>query len=194
MIDFKLTRLFGSLSALALISACTSAPIDPMVDSKPAMTGTAAIPPALPRTGAAGAAGTSGMGMAPAGAVGGLPAAAAALAATSQRQRSVYFAFDNYAIEPTYQDMLAQHAKVLVAESSVTIRVEGHADDRGSAEYNLALGQRRAEAVKRALNILGVPDAQMLATSWGEEKPQADGESEQAWARNRFAELVYPVK
>ncbi|MDQ2778658.1 MAG: peptidoglycan-associated lipoprotein Pal, partial [Pseudomonadota bacterium] len=126
------------------------------------------------------------------GAVGGLPAAAAALAANSQRQRSVYFEFDNYSIEPTYQDMLAQHAKVLVAEPSVSIRIEGHADDRGSAEYNLALGQRRADAVKRALNILGVPDQQLRATSWGEEKPQEAGENESAWARNRFAELVYP--
>lgn len=192
MMESKLHRLLGSFSVLALVSACSSTPIDVPPEPKAAMTDTVAIPPAQPRTGVAGAAGSSGVGMAQGGRVGGLSAAAAALAATSQQQRSVYFDFDNYAIDPTYQDMLAQHAKVLVAEPSVSIRIEGHADDRGSAEYNLALGQRRAEAVKRALNILGVPDQQLRATSWGEEKPQATGEDESAWARNRFAELVYP--
>lgn len=125
------------------------------------------------------------------GSTSGLPAAAAALAAGTPRQRSVYFDFDNFTIDPADQRMLAEHAKVLVAEPSVSVRLEGHADDRGSKEYNLALGQRRAEAVKRALSILGVRDQQMRATSWGEEKPQAAGDTEYAWSRNRRAEVVY---
>ncbi|MEO5732421.1 MAG: peptidoglycan-associated lipoprotein Pal [Rubrivivax sp.] len=181
---------FGALLGMALLAACSSAPIEPPAASVtgPGAGGSGAIPAAPERTGAA----TAGMTPAQTGnSVGGLPAAAAALAAGTPRERSVYFDFDNFTIDPADQRMLAQHAKVLVAEPTVSVRLEGHADDRGSKEYNLALGQRRAEAVKRALSILGVREQQMRATSWGEEKPQAAGESEYAWSRNRRAEIVY---
>ncbi len=183
--------MLGALAAMALIAACSSAPIEPTTGSgsaMPASDGRAGISPAAPRTGAAGADATSAQ---DAGSMTGLPAAAAALAAGTPRERSVYFDFDSFTIDPAAQRMLTKHAKVLVAEPSVSVRLEGHADDRGSAEYNLALGQRRAEAVKRALSILGVPDQQMRATSWGEEKPQVAEENEYAWSRNRRAEIVY---
>lgn len=184
-------RFCGVWATVALMAACSSTPIDPTAAAgggSAATDGRAGIPPAPPRTGAAGADGTSAQS---GGSVSGLPAAAAALAAGTPRERSVYFEFDSFTLSPEAQRMLAAHAKVLVAEPSVSVRLEGHADDRGSAEYNLALGQRRAEAVKRALGILGVPEQQMRATSWGEEKPEVGEETEYAYSRNRRAEIVY---
>jgi peptidoglycan-associated lipoprotein len=74
------------------------------------------------------------------------------------------------------------------------VRVEGNTDERGSAEYNLALGQRRAQAVVSALKVYGVRDTQMEAISWGEEKPRAEGHDEAAWSQNRRADVVYPPK
>jgi peptidoglycan-associated lipoprotein len=76
----------------------------------------------------------------------------------------------------------------------VSIRVEGNTDERGSSEYNLALGQKRAAAVVEALKVYGATDAQMEAVSWGREKPKAEGHDEAAWAQNRRVDLAYPAK
>lgn len=178
------------LAAAALLAACSSAPIEPTAAPAQSAVAKPAAPSVAPNAGAT----TAGTPAASGGSASALPPAAAALAALTPRQRSVYFDFDDFTIDPADQRMLAQHAKVLVAEPGVNVRLEGHADDRGSAEYNLALGQRRAEAVKRALAILGVRESQMQATSWGEEKPAVAGENEYAWSRNRRAEIVYPQK
>ena len=184
-------RTLIALSAAAVLAACSSAPIEPpAAPVKPVVVKT----PTGPQGGSGAGAASTGVAGATAGGAMSLPAAAAALAAGTPRQRSVYFDFDNFTIDPADQRMLAQHAKVLNAYPTVNVRLEGHADDRGSSEYNLALGQRRAEAVKRALAILGVRENQMQATSWGEEKPVAAGENEYAWSRNRRAEIVYPTK
>ena len=78
------------------------------------------------------------------------------------------------------------------SKPTLTVKIEGNADERGSAEYNLALGQKRAEAVLKALKIYGVKDAQMEAISWGRERPKATGHDEAAWAQNRRVDLVYP--
>jgi peptidoglycan-associated lipoprotein len=103
----------------------------------------------------------------------------------------VFFEYDSNEITPTAAEILQLKAAVLQANPGIRLRVEGHADQRGSTEYNLALGQRRAEAVRRAFNLLGVADAQLEAVSFGKEKPAVPGMDENAWAQNRRAEIVY---
>ncbi|BBO99954.1 peptidoglycan-associated lipoprotein Pal [Sulfuriferula nivalis] len=106
-------------------------------------------------------------------------------------KRNVYFDFDKYAVKSEYTPMIEAHAAYLVSHKDVKVTVQGNTDDRGSREYNLALGQRRADAVRKAMNLLNVPEAQMEAVSFGEEKPKAAGEDEAAWAQNRRADIVY---
>lgn len=104
---------------------------------------------------------------------------------------SVYFDFDKYVVKPEYQNVIENNANYLKADPRRHAVVEGNTDDRGSAEYNLALGQRRAEAVVRALELLGVKDSQLEAISYGKEKPKAQGTSEEARAENRRADIAY---
>ena len=105
--------------------------------------------------------------------------------------RIVYFDYDSYVIKPEFQQLIEAHARFLKANGQRKIVVEGHTDERGGREYNIALGQRRSEAVRRALTLLGVPDAQIEAVSLGEEKPAIPGADEAAWAQNRRAEIAY---
>ncbi len=105
--------------------------------------------------------------------------------------RIIYFDFDSFIVKPEYQSVLEGHSRYLKASSARKVMLEGHTDERGGREYNLALGQKRAEAVRRSLALLGVPDAQMEAVSYGEEKPAAQGHSESAFAQNRRVELYY---
>lgn len=107
------------------------------------------------------------------------------------RERLVYFDFDSYLLDAADQALVERHARYLVTAAPLSVRIEGHADERGGAEYNLALGQRRAEAVRRAMSLLGVDAARIEATSWGEERPQHPGHDEAAWTQNRRAEIVY---
>jgi len=109
-------------------------------------------------------------------------------------ERSVYFDFDDFTVKQNYTALVERHGKFLAASPKVAIKIEGNADERGGSEYNLALGQKRAEAVLRALKIYGVKDSQVEATSWGESRPRATGHDEAAWAQNRRAELQYPAK
>ncbi len=106
-------------------------------------------------------------------------------------KRSIYFDFDQYVVKPAYRAIAEAHAKYLVSHPEASIRIEGNADDRGSREYNLSLGQKRAVAVKQAVNVLGVPNKQIETISYGEEKPKAAGEDEASWAENRRADIVY---
>jgi peptidoglycan-associated lipoprotein len=106
-------------------------------------------------------------------------------------KRSVYFDYDSFEIKPEFQTLLEAHAKFLRDNRARKIALEGNADERGSREYNLALGQKRAEAVRRALTLLGVNESQLEAVSFGEEKPRALGHDEAAWAENRRADLRY---
>lgn len=103
----------------------------------------------------------------------------------------IYFDFDSFAIKPEFQSAIDAHAKYMAANKSRKMAIEGHTDERGGREYNLALGQKRAEAVRRALGLLGVTDAQVEAVSFGKEKPAAAGGSEDAMAQNRRAEINY---
>lgn len=108
------------------------------------------------------------------------------------RERSVYFAFDDSNVAPEHMPLVERHAKYLAANASVAVRIEGHSDERGGPEYNLALGQRRAEAVARALRLFGVTGSRVEAVSYGEERPQAFGHTETAWTQNRRADIGYP--
>lgn len=106
-------------------------------------------------------------------------------------QRSVYFDYNSFDVKPEFQSTLEAHAKFLRENTNRRVSLEGHADERGSREYNLALGQKRAEAVRRALTLLGVSDKQLEAVSFGEEKPRGLGHDEASWAENRRADLRY---
>jgi peptidoglycan-associated lipoprotein len=103
----------------------------------------------------------------------------------------ILFDFDSYVIKPEYQSVVDAHARFLTASKSRKLAIEGHTDESGGREYNLALGQKRAEAVRRALGLLGVADAQVEAVSFGEEKPADAASNEAAYAKNRRAELNY---
>ncbi|MGJ3700136.1 MULTISPECIES: peptidoglycan-associated lipoprotein Pal [Variovorax] len=106
-------------------------------------------------------------------------------------ERIVYFDYDSYTVKPEFQALIDGHARFLKANQQRRVSIEGHTDDRGGREYNLALGQKRSEAVRRALTLLGVNDAQIEAVSFGKEKPAVQGSGEEAWAQNRRAEIRY---
>lgn len=106
-------------------------------------------------------------------------------------QRSIYFDFDTDTVKDEYRSVVTAHAHYLVVNRSAKITLQGNTDERGSREYNLALGQRRANAVKKMLTLLGVNPSQVNVTSFGEEKPRANGHDETAWAQNRRADIVY---
>lgn len=103
---------------------------------------------------------------------------------------SVFFDYNAFVVKPEYMAQLKQDYELLKQNPKLAVRVEGNADERGSAEYNLALGQKRAEAVKRALIIMGVPESQLEAISYGSEKPRATCHEEQCWAQNRRVDLA----
>lgn len=106
-------------------------------------------------------------------------------------KKVVYFDFDTAEIRPEYVDTLRAHAEYLVNTPSARLVIEGHCDERGSREYNIALGERRADSVKRFLEAEGVSPVQLETVSYGEERPVDLGHNEEAWAKNRRAELVY---
>jgi len=106
-------------------------------------------------------------------------------------KRVVYFDFDSSEIKGEGTDIVAAHAKYLAANPSTRVRLEGHTDERGSREYNIGLGERRAQAVRRALLLQGGSDAQISTVSYGEERPAVPGHDEAAWAKNRRVEIVY---
>lgn len=105
--------------------------------------------------------------------------------------RIVYFDYDSFVIKPEFQALIESHARFLKSASGRKVVIEGHTDERGGREYNLALGQKRSEAVRRALGLLGVTDSQVEAVSFGKEKPAAAGSTEAALAQNRRAEIAY---
>ncbi len=108
-----------------------------------------------------------------------------------RESQTVFFAFDNATVSGDYEEMLAAHAAYLSKDSSISVKIEGHADERGTPEYNIALGERRAEAVSKYLQAMGVQADQIQVMSYGEEKPLVLGQSETAYAKNRRAVIVY---
>lgn len=107
-------------------------------------------------------------------------------------QRSIFFDYDSFVVKDQYRPTVEAHARYLTTNKARRIVIQGNTDERGSREYNLALGQKRAEAVRRSLSLLGVPESQMEAVSLGEEKPRATGTDEASLAENRRADIVYP--
>jgi peptidoglycan-associated lipoprotein len=105
--------------------------------------------------------------------------------------RSVYFDFDKYVVREDGKPVVENHSQYLSKNKARSILIQGNTDERGGAEYNLALGQKRAEAVRKAMTTLGVPESQVEAVSLGKEKPKATGSNEEAWAQNRRADIVY---
>ena len=120
-----------------------------------------------------------------------IDASDASVSGPANTARIVYFDFDSYVVKPEFQSAIEAHAKYLSANKSRKMAIEGHTDERGGREYNLALGQKRAEAVRRGLGLLGVTDSQIEAVSFGKEKPAAAGSDEESMAKNRRAEINY---
>jgi peptidoglycan-associated lipoprotein len=105
--------------------------------------------------------------------------------------RVVYFDYDSFAIRSEFQSVIDAHARYIKSDKNRKVAIEGHTDERGGREYNIALGQKRAEAVRRALTLLGVAESQIEAVSFGKEKPAAVGSTEAALEKNRRAEISY---
>jgi peptidoglycan-associated lipoprotein len=174
-----MSRLFLVLAAAALVSACgSSVKLDaPKVEDRSTPTSSA---PSAP------------VNRAPAQPVASVKAETPASSVVAAPDtRVIYFDFDSYTVRPEFQSVLEAHARFMKADNTKKVNLEGHADERGGREYNLALGQRRSEAVLRALTLLGASDAQLDAVSFGEEKPAVNGSTEDAYSKNRRVEITY---
>jgi len=106
-------------------------------------------------------------------------------------KRSVYFDYDSYEVKSEYKDLVTAHAKFLAENRQFKMLIQGNTDERGSREYNLALGQKRADAIRKMLSLLGVSEGQLESVSLGEEKPKNEGHNESAWAENRRGDMLY---
>ena len=106
-------------------------------------------------------------------------------------KRCVYFDYDKYEVREEYKDLVTAHAKFLADNRQFKMLIQGNTDDRGSREYNLALGQKRADAIKKMLTLLGAREDQVESVSLGEEKPKNEGQNEAAWAENRRSDMLY---
>lgn len=106
-------------------------------------------------------------------------------------KRSIYYDFDSSAVKDEYKPLVEAHAKYLIAHPNAKVTLQGNTDERGSREYNLALGQRRADSVKQFMIVLGVPSSQIATVSFGEEKPKATCHDESCWKQNRRTDIVY---
>jgi peptidoglycan-associated lipoprotein len=179
-------RVFLAVALVAALAGCASgvALDDVPVDDKQA---TAVGPGGATPPGGSGPSAGGTTRVAPVDAVPGGPN----LAPPNNVPRVVYFDYDSNVIRPEFQPVIEAHARFLKANGTRHVVIEGHTDERGGREYNLALGQRRSEAVRRALELLGVQNAQVEAVSFGKEKPAVPGSDESAFSRNRRAEIAY---
>ena len=167
------------LSSVALMSACSSVKLDdkPVVEDRTTSTSPTPLSPDSRTVQPLNAgSGTSDPLMDPNGTL---------------AKRSVYFDYDSYSLREDGKPVITAHAQYLSKSQGRKVIIQGNTDERGGREYNLALGQKRAEAVRRSLAAIGVPDSQMEAVSLGKEKPKATGSDEAAWAENRRADIVY---
>ncbi|MBI5719376.1 MAG: OmpA family protein [Burkholderiales bacterium] len=178
---FRGRLVLGLAAGLALVACSSPPPQAPTAAAQPVSTAPppppVAPPQAMSANPAAVAPNDANRGAA-------LPSASAA-----PGEASIFFAFDEYVIASEYLPTIEKLGRYLSAAPAAVLRVEGHADERGSHEYNLALGQKRAEAVVRALRTYGVRDNQVEAVSFGEERPRAEGHEEASWSQNRRADL-----
>jgi len=175
MFALKTSTTFLALVAAGLMAGCASG----VKLDKPAPVETRNVTPAD---------GTQGQGGAES-QVANVDLGKGAAGAASNMPRTVYFDFDSYVVKEEFRGTIEAHAKLLTTDRKKKEVIEGHTDERGGSEYNLALGQKRAEAVLKSLTLMGVTDTQVEAVSYGKERPAADGHDESAWAKNRRAEL-----
>lgn len=183
---FSLTRLLAAVTLTAVLAACSSVKLD---DAAPVEDRNAT---AVTPIGTGNAAGQgSGSGVDPRAVTGVQVQQMGADGQPVGVNRIIYFDYDSFVVKPEFQSVLEANARILNANRQRRVQLEGHTDERGGREYNLALGQKRSEAVKRALNLLGVPDSQLEAVSFGEEKPAVQGSDETALSRNRRVEITY---
>jgi len=190
MITSKAARgiVFAGIVSLALVG-CTNTPLNEDANASNAAAASASAKPAAPAAAAPAPAAA-----APAAKVAQVEVksgATSVLAPAESVSRLVYFAFDSYAISDEYTGVIAAHANFLKANASASVSIEGHTDELGSREYNIALGQQRAEAVRRALTLLGVAESQIEAVSFGEEKAAVPGADAESRAKNRRAFFNY---
>lgn len=173
-------HLIPALLIASLAAACSNTPVAPSGTASPRA---AAAPPASARP-----SGDSSVAVVPVS-----PDLPAHLDPNTRlgREHSVYFDFDDAIVRQEYMPIVERHAQYLSQHPSRSVAVQGNTDERGGSEYNLALGQRRAQAVKAALKLLGVKEAQVEAVSFGEEMPTASEHDETAWRQNRRADIAY---
>jgi len=179
--SMKNLKTLAALLVITLVTACAG-PSKSTVDEGAA--GTA--------QGGAAAAGVGDGGMSQGGAMGS-DASGGALGGpgASQENRIIYFEFDRFDIKPEYNAILQAHARYLSSNPSGRVRLEGHADERGSREYNIGLGEKRAQSVRNVLLLQGAASDQITTVSFGEERPAVIGSDEEAWSLNRRVEIVY---
>ena len=179
-------RILAALLIAGALAACTSTPTQEQEGAKVEDRTASTPPPAKPS------------GPAP-GAMTSKPVGPGAVAMDPLKdpgnilsKRSVFFDYDSNAVKDEFRPVVSAHARYLGQNRNTRVRIEGNTDERGSREYNLALGQRRADAVKQMMQVLGAAASQIETVSFGEEKPRAQGSSEQSWAENRRADIKYP--
>jgi len=190
-----------SLILAGLLAACSSTPPKEQsaaaVEDRTAVETAAALQASAPSTQANAGAGISGKPLVDRQALGVVSrsqdgAAALKDPANILSKRVIYFELDSNVVREEFKPIVSAHARYLQQNRSTKMSVQGHADERGSREYNLALGQRRADAVKQMMEVLGAKSYQVETVSFGEEKPVAPGHDEDSWSKNRRAELAYP--
>jgi peptidoglycan-associated lipoprotein len=169
--------------AAAVLAGCSSTKLDADVPVESRTTPSAAAPSAGTRPGGS-TAGAAQSQVAP------VDLTKTDTAAASSLPRIIYFDFDSFVVKDEFRGVVETNAKAMSTNKAMRLSIEGHADERGGREYNLALGQKRAEAVARSLALLGASPSQMEAVSFGEERPAVQGSDEAAWAKNRRVELV----
>jgi peptidoglycan-associated lipoprotein len=180
-------RTLAAMLIVTLVTACAG-PSKSTVDE-----GAAGAGQGTDQGSGAASSGVPDGGMGQGGAMGGDPAAGSAMGGpgASQENRIIYFEFDRFDIKPEYNAILQAHARYLAGNPASRLRLEGHADERGSREYNIGLGEKRAQAVRNVLLLQGAVADQITTVSFGEERPAVIGSDEEAWSLNRRVEIVY---
>ena len=173
-----------ALATAALLAGCSSTKLDTDVPGAGSTSASLAKPGAGGSGSGAGSSGTSQSLVAP------VDLTKTDTVAAGNLARVVYFDFDSYVVKDEFRSVVEANAKALTADKKKRISIEGHTDERGGREYNLALGQKRAEAVAKSLALLGAAGNQVEAVSFGKERPAVQGSDEAAWAKNRRAELI----
>ena len=173
---------------IAAIAGCASTEETPATDDK---TATAPATGSGATTSGATTSGVPGSGVTGAPAGGGIPASALKDPRNILSKRSIYFDYDQFTVKEEYRAIVEAHAKYLQANRSARAILQGHTDERGTREYNIALGQKRADAVKNMMLLLGATEIQIETVSFGKEKPRREGHDEASWAENRRVDIVH---